>query len=76
MFDQLDPFARTFITLTLPGVDVTTIIAEHGLILEALEQGDAGLAASCARAHQLNVSVLFRDHFEPGDLVTADGGVA
>ena len=32
--------------------------------------------SSGARAHQLNVSALFRDHFAPGDLVTADGGVA
>lgn len=77
VFDQLEPFARTFITLTLPGVDITTIISEHGLILEALEQGETGLAAARARTHQLNVSELFRQHFAPGDLVTAaDGGAA
>ncbi|WP_139980293.1 GntR family transcriptional regulator [Nocardioides litoris] len=64
VFDQLEPFARTFITLTLPTADVGSIISEHGRILDALEQGDALLAAHHARDHQLNVSALFRDHFD------------
>lgn len=64
VFDQLEPFARTFITLTLPRADTKSIIDEHALILEAFEAGDAALASSRARAHQLNVSALFRDHFE------------
>lgn len=77
VFDQLEPFARTFITLTLPRANVVSIIAEHKLILDALEKGDASLAATHARDHQLNVSALFRDHFEPADLVpVSDGGAA
>ncbi|QIG46177.1 GntR family transcriptional regulator [Nocardioides anomalus] len=64
VFDQLEPFARTFITLTMPKADVGSIIGEHGAILAALEDGDAALAAACARQHQLNVSALFRDHFD------------
>ena len=64
VFDQLEPFARTFITLTLPKANVTSIIGEHKLILDALERGDATLAARHAREHQLNVSALFRDHFD------------
>lgn len=66
VFDQLEPFARTFITLTLPKANIQSIIGEHKLILDALEGRDAPLAASRAREHQLNVSILFRDHFEPG----------
>jgi DNA-binding GntR family transcriptional regulator len=66
VFDQLEPFARTFITLTLPTADVGSIIAEHRRILRALEKGEAALAAKHARDHQLNVSALFRDHFEIG----------
>jgi DNA-binding GntR family transcriptional regulator len=73
VFDQLEPFARTFITLTLPRADTGSIIAEHAQILEALESGDAALAASRARAHQLNVSALFRDHFQPADPVRRNG---
>ena len=65
-FDQLAPFARTFITLTLPGVDVRGIVAEHRPILEALRARDAERAAAAARAHQLSVSDLLLAHFPAG----------
>jgi len=61
-FDQLAPFARTFITLTLPGVDVRGIVAEHVPILEALRARDPERAAAAARAHQLSVSDLLQAH--------------
>lgn len=73
VFDQLEPFARTFITLTLPRVDIGSIIGEHQQILEALERRDAAGAAAAARAHQRNVSALFSDHFRPEDLISASG---
>ena len=60
VFDQLEPFARTFITLTLPAADLTSILGDHAAILHALEAGGSTRAASLARAHQLNVSALFR----------------
>jgi DNA-binding GntR family transcriptional regulator len=62
-FDQLAPFARTFITLTLPDVDVRGIVQEHRPILEALRARDADRAAEAARAHQLSVSELLQSHF-------------
>jgi DNA-binding GntR family transcriptional regulator len=61
-FEQLAPFARTFITLTLPDVDVREIVLEHRPILAALRGRDAGAAAEAARAHQLSVSELLRTH--------------
>ena len=73
VFDQLEPFARTFITLTLPRADIKSIIEEHAGILAAFEARDGALAASRARSHQLNVSTLFRDHFQPDDLTLQDG---
>jgi DNA-binding GntR family transcriptional regulator len=69
VFDQLEPFARTFITLTLPTADVKSIIAEHGAILEALEQREAALAAQRARQHQLNVGALLLEYYGAGDPV-------
>jgi DNA-binding GntR family transcriptional regulator len=66
-FDQLAPFARTFITLTLPGVDVRGIVLEHRPILAALRTRDADAAADAARRHQLSVSELLQTHF-PGTL--------
>jgi DNA-binding GntR family transcriptional regulator len=63
VFDQLEPFARTFITLTLPNVDVRGIVLEHRHILTALEDRDAQLASDRARTHQVNVSDLLREHY-------------
>lgn len=74
VFDQLEPFARTFVTLTLPNIDVRSLIEEHKGILDALRHGDAQTASLRARLHQLNVSALFRDHFPP--LADASGGAA
>jgi DNA-binding GntR family transcriptional regulator len=62
-FDQLAPFARTFITLTLPDVDVRGIVLEHRLILEALRDRDGERAADAARMHQCHVSELLQLHF-------------
>ena len=77
-FDQLAPFARTFITLTLPGVDVREIVAEHRPILDALRARDAERAATAAREHQLSVSELLQTHFPAalGDPATSQDGDA
>jgi DNA-binding GntR family transcriptional regulator len=60
VFDQLEPFARTFITFSLPNVDVSSILAEHTEIMNALEDRDAERAGAAARDHQLSVSRLLR----------------
>jgi DNA-binding GntR family transcriptional regulator len=75
-FDQLAPFARTFITLTLPDVDVRGIVLEHRPILEALCARDADRAAEAARAHQLSVSDLLQTHYPAtfGDPAEDDAG--
>lgn len=74
VFDQLEPFARTFITLTLPRANIKSIIAEHKLILDALEQRDGTLAAQRARQHQLNVGALLRQHYDPAERVMKSAG--
>jgi DNA-binding GntR family transcriptional regulator len=61
-FDQLAPFARTFLTLTLPDVDVREIVLEHKGILAALTAQDPDRAAEAARRHQLSVRALMLDH--------------
>lgn len=71
-FDQLAPFARTFITLTLPGVDVEGIVLEHRPILQALRARDAERAAEAARTHQLSVGELLLAHFPGGDEASAE----
>jgi DNA-binding GntR family transcriptional regulator len=68
-FGQLAPFARTFITLTLPGVDVNDIVLQHRPILEALRAHDPDRAAAAARAHQLAVAELLSTHLPADPLV-------
>jgi len=62
-FDQLAPFARTFITMTLSNVDLQEIVQEHKKILRALRSRDAERTADAARTHQLNVRDLMLEHF-------------
>lgn len=64
-FSQLAPFARTFLTLTLPDVDVREIVLEHQEILDALTAREPERAAAVARRHQLNVRALMLDHASP-----------
>lgn len=58
VFSQLEPFGRTFITLSLPNVDVKEIMRQHTDILFALRQRDSDVAAEAAREHQLSVNKL------------------
>ncbi|MEM7341224.1 MAG: GntR family transcriptional regulator [Actinomycetota bacterium] len=69
VFGQLEPFARTYITLTSPNVEVDGILRQHGGILDALVARDADLAADRARAHQLSVREAF---FLGAEAVDAD----
>ena len=59
VFNQLEPFARTFITLTSPTVEVGGIICQHQGILDALVVADGELASQRAREHQLSVRAAF-----------------
>jgi DNA-binding GntR family transcriptional regulator len=73
VFDQLAPVARTFITLTLPDVDVRGIVLEHRTILSALRERQGDRAAQAARTHQLNVSELLQAHYPTRATGAADG---
>lgn len=61
VFAQLEPFARTFLTLTSPTVEVSGILCQHQGILDALIDRDPELAAERARDHQLSVRAAFFD---------------
>lgn len=75
-FDQLAPFGRTFITLTLPDVDVREILGEHRLILAALAARDPDAAAAAARAHQLSVGRLLQTHHTAQQAAAQESGAA
>jgi len=58
VFRQLEPIGRTYITLTLPEVDLSTLVADHQHIYEMVAAGEPIAAASAARDHQLRVAAL------------------
>lgn len=60
VFNQLEPVARTFFTLTAPDVDLELIMREHQGILSALRSRNPELASCRARMHQLGVGRLFQ----------------
>lgn len=51
LWSMLEPFARTYLTATVPGADLHWLAERHVAILEALESRDPDLAASTMRAH-------------------------
>ena len=51
VWTMLEPFARTYVTAMVPGIDLVWLGDRHGAIVEALEKGDSDLAASVMRQH-------------------------
>jgi DNA-binding GntR family transcriptional regulator len=51
MWALLEPFARTYMTAMVPGTDLVWLGDRHAAIVDALEAGDADVAASVMRRH-------------------------
>lgn len=54
----LDPAARTYLTATLPGVDLLALAERHERLLAAINTGDPDIAEAAARAHQRETAEL------------------
>lgn len=50
-WSMLEPYARTYVTATVPGIDLVWLGDRHLAILEALAAGDADAAAETMRTH-------------------------
>ncbi len=61
VFEQLEPFGKTYIAATMPKPDLDLMITEHDLILERIGAQDAEGAADAARSHQLHVAQVLID---------------
>ena len=57
-FAQLEPFGKTYFSVTLPEPDLDVMLAEHDLIVECIAARDPEGAAKAARNHQLHVARL------------------
>jgi DNA-binding GntR family transcriptional regulator len=51
LWAMLEPFARSYLTATVPGADLRWLAERHSAILEALESGDPNRAARAMRTH-------------------------
>lgn len=51
LWSMLEPFARTYLTATVPGADLHWLADRHVAILDALEARDAEAAAAAMRVH-------------------------
>jgi DNA-binding GntR family transcriptional regulator len=64
MWSTLEPFARTYVTAMVPGIDLVWLGERHGVVVEALEAGDPELSASVMREHAREARDLLVDHEE------------
>lgn len=76
VWSMLEPFARTYVTAMVPGADLIWLGDRHAAIVEALEAGDADLAASVMRQHAGEARALLGDPQSDGDPLAPVGGEA
>jgi len=57
---MLEPFSRTYITATTPGIDLHYLTDRHYPIIEAIKQRDADRAAETMRAHAAEAADLLQ----------------
>ena len=58
----LEPYSRTFITLSRPGTDLVALAEEHQPILEALRARDSRRAGKAMHRHLMLAAKHLRDH--------------
>lgn len=58
LWSMLEPFSRTYVTASAPGMDLKWLGQRHDGILEAIRDGDAELAAETMRQHAREAAQL------------------
>lgn len=61
LWSMLEPFSRTYITASAPGVDLHWLSARHTPIVDAIRDGDADRAAATMRAHAAEVAGMLAE---------------
>jgi DNA-binding GntR family transcriptional regulator len=57
---QLEPFSRTYLTVSQPGTDLVALSERHVPVLEALRSGDSDAAAEAMHDHLMGAAELLR----------------
>ena len=58
LWSMLEPFARTYVTTSAPGIDLHWLGARHRSILEAIRDSDSDRAAETIRTHAVEAARL------------------
>jgi DNA-binding GntR family transcriptional regulator len=58
----LEPFSRTYLTVSQPGIDLLALSERHRPILEALRRRDGEAAAERMHDHLMDAAELLRTH--------------
>jgi DNA-binding GntR family transcriptional regulator len=77
----LEPYLRTYITATLPGLDRVRLVQGHEPLLEAFREHDPDRAEACVRTHladvrQATVQSVGDATHQPDDEMSSAGGMA
>lgn len=71
-WSMLEPFARTFVTTTVPGVDLHWLARRHEGILTAIREQDPALAADLSRTHAAEAASLLDGLDQTSEEVATD----
>jgi len=63
VWETLQPFSRTYITIAGPGVDRRSIADEHLPVLDALRRHDPTLTGECLHRHFANAAAILRSYW-------------
>jgi DNA-binding GntR family transcriptional regulator len=61
---MLEPYSRTYLTVSRPGIDLVHLSDRHEPVLEALRRGDAEAAATAMHDHLMGAAALLTEEAE------------
>jgi DNA-binding GntR family transcriptional regulator len=64
VWSMLEPFSRTYVTATMPGIDLHWLADRHRAVIDAIAAGDAGAAAETLRVHAAEAADLLKGDVE------------
>ena len=65
VWSMLEPYARTYVTTSAPGIDLHWLTARHDPILQAIRDSDPDRAADTMRTHAADVAMMLEDFQHP-----------
>ena len=65
LWSMLEPFSRTYVTASAPGMDLKWLSHRHDGILDAIRDGDADKAAETMRTHAVEAAAMIEQMDHP-----------